>query len=78
MSQQSVFMNGGESPLASKVKKGDATKAEQFAQPGSSLNDGGAAPTFGQAPPVHDAKSSASDAAVNLAKGSGIMRPRKK
>jgi hypothetical protein len=72
-----VIMNGGESPLASKIKKGDASKAEQFAHTGSSQNDGGAAPTFGEAPPVHNAKSP-TPSAVGLAKGSGIMRPRSK
>lgn len=72
---QIVIVNGGESPLASKIKKGDATKAEEFAMAGSSLNNGGAAPAF-------DAKSSKLKPAASisddivLATGKGVARAR--
>jgi hypothetical protein len=69
-----VIMNGGESPLASKIKKGDATKAEEFAATGPGAQNGGAAPTF----PTTTSKSmeaSTSDDIV-LAPSGGIVRPR--
>jgi hypothetical protein len=72
---QTVIMNGGESPLASKIKKGDATRAEQFAETGPGNNNGGAAPTFGHARASTSKEPSTSDDIV-LATGSGIVRPR--
>jgi hypothetical protein len=79
MSHQHIVMNGGESPLASKIKKSDATKPELYAQSSSisSVNDGGAAPGFSDSPAVHDKKSSTTEAPT-LAKGSGVMRSRGK
>jgi hypothetical protein len=73
---QTVIMNGGESPLASKIKKGDATKAEAFAEAGSNHSNGGAAPTFGAAATAKSKEPTPED--VGLAKGSGIMLPRSK
>jgi hypothetical protein len=73
---QTVIMNGGESPLASKLKKGDATKAEAFADAGSGNNNGGAAPTFGAAATAKSKDPTPED--VRLAEGSGIARPRSK
>jgi hypothetical protein len=70
-------MNGGESPLASKLKKSDAITAASFQESGSILNDGGAAPTFGQTPSPPSTKPSSAET-ISLAKGGGIVRPRSK
>jgi hypothetical protein len=77
MSQQHLIMNGGESPLASKLKKSDAITAESFQQSGSILNDGGAAPTSGQTPAPTSTTSSSAET-ISLAKGGGIVRARAK
>ena len=73
---QIVIMNGGESPLASKLKKGDATKAEAFAEAGSSINNGGAAPTFGATATTKSKEPTPES--VRLAEGRGVARPRAK
>jgi hypothetical protein len=79
MSHHTVIMNGGESPLASKLKNRAAAPAYE-SHPGEALAsptemDGGAAPTHGsktKAPPAASAEPG------SLAGGSGIMRPRSK
>ena len=71
---QIAIMNGGESPLASKIKKGDATKPEEFAQAGPGTQNGGAAPTGITTTAKTKEASTASD--IVLAPSGGIVRPR--
>ena len=71
---QIVIMNGGESPLANKLKKGDATKAEEFATAAPGAQNGGAAPTGITTTSKAKEASPADD--IVLAKGGGIVRPR--
>ena len=79
MSHETVIMNGGESPLASKLKGKDRAAAPAYEnQPstahGSPTMDGGAAPLPGQ---KADAPVASADPS-GVASGGGIMRPRKK
>jgi hypothetical protein len=71
-------MNGGESPLASKLKASDISTPEQFAhftQSGAGVNDGGAAPGFGPTAAAISTEVAEADSS-GVAKSGGIMRPR--
>ena len=72
MSQETVIMNGGESPLASQLQSGVATSSSQL-QSGADQLDGGAAPTPGQ---TQLSPSTSSTDPSGVATSGGIMRPR--
>jgi hypothetical protein len=78
MSHQTVIMNGGESPIASKLKDRPAAPAYE-SQPNAAgasptAMDGGAAPVPGQTPAPGAASADPSGVAIS----GGIVRPRSK
>ena len=72
MSNEPVILDGGESPLASKLQAG-ATSAEAQLQSSAAHSDGGPAPTSAEG---HASPFASSSDQSGVASSGGIMRPR--
>ena len=72
MSNESVILDGGESPLASQLQSGAATADAQL-QSSAAHSDGGPAPISGEG---HTTPFASSSDESGVASSGGIMRPR--